>query len=171
MKLRQMEPKEVIVSGTRFYIKPFPAFKSANLTGELAAMLTPILSALAPLIDASAKDKEEGSLMDIDVKDAAPSIAKSFDGLSGDKVEMIMKKLLVQSRNIVVEISNEETGETEQEILNEDLVNEIFCGEVQDMFILAFEVIRLNFNGFFKKTATLFGKVGEVAEHKMHKIF
>lgn len=169
MALRQTEPKEVIVGGTKFYIKPFPAFKSANLTGELASLLTPILAALAPLVDASKEEGEEGSLMDVDVKDAAPSIAKSFEGFSGDKVEILLRKLLIQSRNIVVEIPDEE-GELEQEILNEDLVNEIFCGEVQDMFILAFEVIRLNFNGFFKKAAALFGKAGEVAEKKIRKI-
>lgn len=36
-----------------------------------------------------------------------------------------------------------------------------------DMFILAFEVIRTNYNGFFKKLGDRFGKVAEWAERTM----
>ena len=63
-----------------------------------------------------------------------------------------------------------ETGEYEQEILDMDIVNEIFCGDVQDMFILAFYVIRLNFNGFFKRLAGPSGKAGEALVKKMRTI-
>ena len=52
----------------------------------------------------------------------------------------------------VMDEDDVETGEYSQEILDMDIVNEIFCGDVQDMFILAFYVIRLNFNGFFQET-------------------
>mgnify|MGYP006918803675 FL=1 len=31
--------------------------------------------------------------------------------------------------------------------------NDIFAGDLQDMFMLAVEVIKVNFNGFFKKLA------------------
>jgi hypothetical protein len=51
-----------------------------------------------------------------------------------------------------------------------DIVNEIFCGDVQDMFILAFYVIRLNFNGFFKRLAGPSGKAGEALVKKMRTI-
>lgn len=162
MTLRQTESKHVIVGKRDFYIKPFPAMKSANLSGELASMLTPLLAALLPF----AKETEEGidSLMDIKVEEAIPEISKVFENLSGDKLELLLRKLLITSKNIVVEIESESTGEPEQTILNEDLLNELFCGEVQDMFLLAFEVIRLNFNGFFKKLGILFGKAGEAAK-------
>ena len=78
--------------------------------------------------------------------------------IDGDKLEKLMKKLLLGG-HITVEITNEE-GEIDGERLNEDLANEIFCGDVQDMFLLCFQVIKLNFNGFFKKFATLSGKAG-----------
>ena len=52
-------------------------------------------------------------------------------------------------------------------LLTEDLANEVFCTDVQDMFILAFEVIRTNYNGFFKKLGDRFGKVAERAEKTM----
>jgi hypothetical protein len=177
-RLRQTEPKQETIGDYNFYIRPFPAMVAANLTGDLASMLTPVLAALLPLVgngDGEGDGDSDGGLMDIDVDQAASSIAKSMDGFSGNKVEAMMRKLLVTHKNIAVEIPvydeyDTPTGEYEQEILGMDLVNEIFCGEVQDMFILAFYVIRLNFNGFFKKLAGRFGKAGEDLVKKTRKI-
>lgn len=142
--MKQFETKSKTINGNTFYIRPFPAFTAANLTGELAALVTPLLGALAPLIGGAGSEK---GLMDIDIDMAAPAVAGAFSSLSGDKLEMLMKKLLTKYNNISVELE----GENEAQKLNDDLANEIFCGDAQDMFILAFEVIRINFNGFFKK--------------------
>ena len=51
-------------------------------------------------------------------------------------------------------------GEKAQ-LLTEDLANEVFCEDVQEMFMLAFEVVRSNYNGFFKKLGDLFGPLME----------
>lgn len=173
-RLKQMEPTHEKIGDYDFYIRPFPAMVAANLTGELASLLTPVLAALIPLVG-NGDGEEDGGLLDVDVNTAAASMAKSMEGFSGAKVESMMKKLLVAHKNIAVEIpeldeDGIETGEAEQEILDMDLVNEIFCGEVQDMFILAFYVIRLNFNGFFKKLAGRFGKAGEALAKKTRQI-
>ena len=99
--LRQIDPKEVTVGGMQFYIRPFPAFKAANMTGELASVLAPIVSAVLPLVD---KDGEEGSgdLMDMDLKDPAvlAGVGHAFDGISGDKIEKLLRQLLTSGRNI-----------------------------------------------------------------------
>ena len=150
-RLRQTEPKKETIGDYNFYIKPFPAMVAANLTGDLASLLTPVLAALLPLVGNGNENQEDDNgdsgLMDIDVDQAAASMAKSMEG--EDDVE---------------------TGEFEQEILDMDLVNELFCGEVQDMFVLAFYVIRLNFNGFFKKLVGRFGKAGEALVKKTRQI-
>ena len=151
MALKQMETTKEIVGGFNFYISPFPAFKAANLTGELASVLAPLLGALAPLVS----DNKEGSLMDVDAAQAAEALSNCTN-ISGDKMEKLMQKLLLGG-HIVVELPDEE-GETKAQRLDIDTANEIFCGEVQDMFILCFHVIKLNFNGFFKKIAGLSGK-------------
>lgn len=39
MALKQMEATKVKVGGNNFFIKPFPAFKAANLTGELLSLI------------------------------------------------------------------------------------------------------------------------------------
>ena len=162
MGLKQLEPVMEHVGEYDFYITPFPAFKAANLTGELAAVLAPILGALVPLV--SDKDEDKG-LLDIDVQDAAQAMS-GLSCLSGDKVEMLMRKLLVGG-NITVEITDD-MGEKDAKRLDIDTANEIFCGEIQDMFILCFYVIRLNFNGFFKKFAALSGPVRSAKQ--THKI-
>ena len=150
MALKQMEPTKEKVGGYNFYIKPFAAFKAANLTGELASVLAPLLGALAPLVS----DQKEGSLMDIDAAQAAEALSNCTN-ISGDKMEKLMQKLLLGG-HIVVELPDEE-GETKAERLDMDIANEIFCGEVQDMFILCFEVVKVNFRGFFSKIADRFG--------------
>lgn len=161
MALKQVEPTVENVGENKFYITPFAAFKAANLTGELASVLAPILGVLAPLVG-------DGNLMDVDAGKAAEAMA-NCTAINGDKLEKLMKKLLLGG-HIVVELTDEE-GKTEGEKLNEDIANEIFCGDVQDMFVLCFHVIKLNFNGFFKKFAGLSGKEGSAEGKTPRKIF
>lgn len=168
--LKQTEPKEAIVDGVKFYIRPLPAFKAANLTGELASVLAPLFASFASLFNDNDKKENNDGLMDIEIEEAAPLVSKAFEGISGDKVEILLKKLLISNKNIAVKFEDEE-GEEEIEVLTEEIANEIFCGEVQSMFILAYHVIRLNFNGFFKKLAAPSGKAGEFIARKMRKVF
>lgn len=164
MKLKQMEPEVAAAGEYKFYITPFPAFKAANLTGELASVLAPLLGALAPLMPAAAGG--ENGLMDIDVEKAAGVMAGVE--IDGDQLEKLMKKLLLGG-HIVVEAEGE-SGETEPQRLDMDLANELFCGEVQDMFMLCFHVIKLNFNGFFKRFAARSGKAEPALKKEMRKI-
>lgn len=156
MAMKQMDPIKEKIGETNFYITPFPAFKAANMTGELASVLAPLLGVLAPLVGGST------GLMDIDAGQAAEAMA-NCTSINGDKLEKLMHKLLLGG-HIVAECENEE-GEMEPQRLTEDLANELFCGDVQDMFVLCFHVIKLNFNGFFKRLAAQSGKVG-LAEQK-----
>lgn len=166
MALKQMEPTEVQIGENKFYIRPFAAFKAANITGELASVLTPLFGAFAPLLK-DRKEDEEKDLMDIDAGDAAEAIA-NCSGISGDKLEKLMRKLLT-SGNIAVAFTDE-NGEAKGEKLTPELADEIFCGDVQDMFILCFHVIRLNYNGFFGQLSALSGKAGRTGRKIARKI-
>lgn len=141
------------VDGMGFYIKPFGAFKAANITGELAAVLAPLFGALAPLAG-QIQDKKAATLMDIDAGKAAEAISQC-SGIDGDRLEKMARKLLLGG-NVIVELEDED-GKCEQMVLENDLANELFCGKVQDMFVLCFHVIRLNFNGFFGNLSALSG--------------
>lgn len=155
--MKRMEVTEKRIGENVFYLKPFPAFTAANISGELAALITPMVSGLAPLLGGKATAAD---IMSVELEDAAPAITGAFSSLSGDKVERLMRKLLIENQNISVD--NPENGRTE--ILSMDLANEIFCGEVQDMFLLCFEVVKINFGGFFKKLGAQFGDLSGLTE-------
>lgn len=153
MALKQMEATNVKIGENTFFIKPFKAFEAVNLSGELTSVISPLVGAIAPLVgNENILDSE------VDVR----KVADSFSGIDidGNKLERLMKKLLLGG-NVVIEYEDE-SGETQQEALDQDLANEVFCGNVQDMFVLCIHVIKLNFNGFFKRLATLSGKAEQV---------
>ena len=150
--MKQFEAKERELCGCIFYVRPLPAFKAANISGELFGVLLPALGSLAPLVGAKG---DPASILDVDSDVAAKAFAKSASGLSGEKLEHLLKMLLTQHRNISFE-PLDKTGSKPQ-LLTEELANEIFCGDVQDMFILAFEVVKSNYGGFFGKLGSLFG--------------
>lgn len=164
--MKQMEATVVNVGETRCYITPFPAFKAANISGELASVLAPLLSSLFPLVGAM---KEEGkSVMDIDIDsidaERAAEAVMNCPMISGDKLEALMRKLLLGG-HIVVKVTNDE-GESEAQRLDMDLANELFCGEIQEMFTLCFHVVKLNYKGFFKKFAGLSGKLKSAGQEE-----
>jgi hypothetical protein len=136
--------KEKIIGGNTFKIRPFPAFIAANISGELGGVLAPVLAGAIPLVTGGKTD-----MMSLDIS----SFSGALSSLSGDKVESLLKKLLIQHGNISVVPA----GESEAERLDSDLANEIFCGSAQDMFILAYEVVGANFAGFFEKLGRRFG--------------
>lgn len=156
--LKQMEVIEKKIGDNTFYIKKFPAFTAVNISGELAAVLAPFIGGVAAVAGKGNAEAESGdnpvNILDTDIEDAMPVFIQAFSNLSGDKFERLMKKLLIDHKNVSVE---GESTDGEVKLLTYDIANEVFCGDVQDMFVLCFEVIKLNFNGFFKKIGTRFG--------------
>lgn len=167
--MKRMEVTEKTIGENTFYIRPFSAFVAANISGELSAVIAPLLGSLGPLlgdtdVNAAAqqlepdfgKDKAAvaADVLNMDVEKIMPVLATAFSSISGDKFEHLMKRLLVDNQNISVE---GEVTDGSTKILSKDLADEIFCGELQDMFILCFEVIKVNFGGFFRKLASQFG--------------
>lgn len=159
--MKQMEVTEKKIGESTFYIKPFPAFVSANISGELAALITPMLGGLAPLVGGLGDDGGSFDIGNVNIEDAMPAVSNAFAGLSGDKFEKLMKKLLIDHKNVSVEC---EATNGEAKVLTYDLANEVFCMEIEDMYILCFEVIRLNFGGFFKKLGARFGNLQAIVQ-------
>jgi hypothetical protein len=145
-----------------FYIRPFPAFLAANLSGDLASAISPAVAAIVPL---AAVWNGDSSVMNIDVSSFSGALA----GLSGDKVESLLRKLLTKHNNISARYAGDDEDEKPFDgvkPLDNDLANEVFCGSAQDMFILAAEVINANFGGFFEKLGAQFGLRRSTADMK-----
>lgn len=151
--LKQIEPKFVKLCDTDFAIYPFGAMKAANLSGELFKFFGPIVSGVVPLVLGS------DDVMEMDVKNAMPLVMGAFSVMDGDTVEKLLNKLLLGGNISCSYIS--ENGPV-QEKLSLDLLNAIFCQNIDDMYRLAYEVIKVNYAGFFEKLFN--GQSGKLKE-------
>lgn len=157
--MKQMEVTKKTINGTTFYIRPFPAFKAANISGELAGILMPVFAAIAPAFGGlaqggSAEDQDAAlaAAMEEDIDPYLPQIGKALSDLDGNKIEDMMRKLLVDYKNISYD---DEDGETSR--LTYEDADEIFCGNIAGMYKLCYEVIKVNFGGFFDLIGGQFG--------------
>ena len=161
--MKRTTPESVTVNDTVFYIFPFSAFTAANLSGEVIALVGPVVGSFLPLVGKGKgnaqnvdpdEQAQESSILDveIDTDEAGKAVANASSNLSGDKVERLLRKLLVDNGNIAYENEN---GKRER--LTMDVADELFCGSAQGLFVLAFHVIKVNYSGFFGKLPTLFG--------------
>lgn len=153
--MKRMEVTEKVIGENTFYINPFPAFTAASISGELTTLLAPALVGIAPLIgnlqtSGNAEADEETDVMNVDVDSLLTVFASAVSGLSGERIERMMTRLLVENGNISIE--GEATG-GEVKRLTKDLADEVFCMNLQDMFALCYEVIKVNFGGMIAKLA------------------
>ncbi len=156
---KMMQPTEQKIGGNTFYIYPLPAFMAANLSADVISLLAPLIGGIAGALgtrDAGLGESkgESKGLMDMDVSEAAPHIAGAFSSLSADKTERLLRNLLM-NKNVVVK----QEGSADVDYLTEDKCNEIFCGNVQNMFVLAFHVIKVNYGDFFESIGSRSGSV------------
>ena len=142
--MKQLEPIYKKVGEDEFCIFPMSAFAAANLSGNLIKTIAPAITVLMSMFDGkSINDIAETQINDID----GEAIAAAFAGIDGDKLEKLLKQTLLGGSRISV--TNDDYPEGQR--LTEDIINELFCLNVQNMFVLAFHVIMANYSGFFKK--------------------
>lgn len=156
--LKRIEPKIVTICDVEFAIYPFGAMKAANLSGELGKFFGPIVSGIIPLFGNMKPGESKDTIDDflsIDLKDALPLVTEAFASLDGDIVEKLLRKLLLGG-NIKCRYRDDK-GNLETSTLTQDFLDEIFCQDVGELYRLAYEVISLNYAGFFKKLAARFG--------------
>lgn len=178
--MKRTEVEEYKIGENRFFVRRFPAFTAANISGELIRVLSPILSTVAVALgnfDASAIDTTNMTLddiskmdisnvMDMDIEKIVPSLSNALAGVSGNELQEIIEKLIVRYDNVSV---NCEATDWNTARMTKDLADEVFCGDIQDMYILCFYVIKLNFRNFFKRFGSLFGsRTGDEMTEKEH---
>lgn len=161
MGLKRTEKTKITIGDYDFYVSKFGAFKSANLSGELVRLFTPIIASIVP---AASKllggDDDSQSIFDKKIDEGleslAPALAGAFDNLSGNQLEALMRKLLIEERNISF-VEKDCMDLNRVKVMEWEDADELFCGDLQDMYQLAIKVIQLNYKGFFKKLAAQYG--------------
>lgn len=161
MGLKRTEKTKITIGDYDFYVSKFGAFKSANLSGELVRLFTPIIASIVPAASVLlGGDEESQSILDKDIdkgfESLAPALAGAFNNLSGKQIEELMRKLLIEERNISF-VEKDCMDPNKVRIMEWEDADELFCGDLQDMYQLAIKVIQLNYKGFFKKLAAPYG--------------
>lgn len=136
--MKNQQPIKKEIGGYTFYIRPMSAMRCAYVSGELATVLVPLVTTLLPLAGGE-------EISDKTVVESAPAIAGAFSTLSGEKVQKLLSALLIEDGCIGVE-GPDINGAV---FLDKDTLNTVFAGNAQNMFILAFHVININFGDFF----------------------
>lgn len=171
--MKQLDPIKKTISGVDFYITPFPALKAANLSGEIFSLIGPLISGFVPVIQtvrANPDMEPVEAVSKMDMADLMPGIVDAMQHMSGDRIEGLLKKLLIMNQNVACEYDYEgEDGEIHhvKGRLNGDMLNEIFCQDVYGMYRLAGEVIAINYGSFFENMTTRFGRGGQKLKVKM----
>ena len=143
---------EVKIDGTSFFVAPFPVFAAVRITAMLSKVLAPVLGGLIALLGESADEEAEDDLGN-EIKSAIPSFVEAMSSTNPADFERLFRELLVNSRNIAFQDDEHTTGE----ILTEDYLNAMFAGDSQNLYILAYHVLKVNFRGFFEKFSSLSG--------------
>ena len=146
--MKQMETIRRTVGDIEFLITPFDAFYAAGLSGELGRFFGPMLTGIIPIF--LSNDDETNKK---DVKELIPLVTSGFDSLQSNNVIELLKKLIINRQNVAY--IDPEDGEVK--LLKMDSANEIFCQDIQNMYLLAYYVIEANYSGFFEKLLAPFG--------------
>lgn len=153
--MKQMEVTKKKIGECTFYIKPFPAFKAATISGTIAKTLGPLLGGLSGFL----KDGEDATdIMNSKMEDILPAVAGALGELDPDAAEALIQKLIVDYKNVSV---CGEITENEVETLTYELADEVFCGDLMNMLRLCFEVCKVNFGGFFSNLNIQSGNLQE----------
>lgn len=164
--LKQIEPHRVQIGDIEYAIYPFPAFKSAGISGDLIKFAGPLVTGIAPFLSGS--DAINKFLND-DLSKTLPLISGALQTLESSSVEHILMELLVVYRNISLEYRDENNKVVQKELTRE-VADDLFIGRLQDMVRLAVEVVKLNYKGFFTGLLTQSGSQGDLLQAYASKI-
>lgn len=155
---KSLEPTYVTYEDVTYAIYPFPAMTAVEVSGDLASFLGPIFSALIPLFSgASGQTQDElgasalGNLSKMNNEQVVPMIKDALTGVDGKTVRAMMTKLLIAYDNITCEYEDPDRGVLVQKKLTAGLLDELFIGNLDSMLLLAIDVVKVNFAGFFEK--------------------
>jgi hypothetical protein len=136
---KRIQTTEIAIGENVFYVRKFRALAAARISGDVIALLAPALGGI------SGENAEDNVLS---------RIAAGLKDLSGDRLEALLKELLIDEGCISYE----------GDILTADTLDEVFCGDVAGLFRLAIEIIKLNYQSLFTLLGDQFGSRAEAVK-------
>ncbi|MBE6725093.1 MAG: hypothetical protein E7576_07890 [Ruminococcaceae bacterium] len=161
--LKRTESTQFDIGEYSFYVTPFPAMKSAGIAADVAKVIGPALGGFISLVGGNGTEEANADnlLAGIDSQKAVSVIGEALSSLNGDEMERIISRLLLDNNN--VSVSGPYT-DFKAVRMNREAFDEVFCCEAQNIFVLCWDVINLNYKSFFKNIALQFGNQTESTE-------
>ena len=152
--MKRDDNKKVTLGGYNFYIYPFGAMRAAHISGDLFGVAAPLVAAIASLLSANGLDDSNESIMDMDAGKAIRYIIPAFSTINGETVEKLIRLLIIKYQNVAYDTDEDQVAKW----LDENEVDIVFRRDLPNLYMLAWEVIKLNFGGFFEMLSNLFGE-------------
>lgn len=141
-----MQTETIIVGNEEFTAMKMNAFEANKILLRLNKVVLPVLGGLT-------KAQGTGNLMDADLTEAAGIIAEN---LTEDVMDNIVLPMFEGSRVYMVD--------KKVFIKNAQGINQAFTSDnLFDLYVLIWEVLKLNFSAFFQKAAANFGNLTAAA--------
>lgn len=149
MKVARFDVKNKKIGENTFYVRPLPPLTALRLYGDLQKTLTASLR--GGLTTKGESDSITETLLNSDIN-IGNIIAQLGANFNGEVLTQFTERLLDKDY-----VSVKPKGETEAVVLDEQMVNELFTGNILEMFKLEFFVIEVNFGDFFDLIPNLSG--------------
>lgn len=140
------EIKLKTVNDVVFHVQCFDPFAALRVLGDLQRVLSPIVGSMVG--SANATDVESINILSKSISNICNGLHEYVDG------DTLVKLIEMLVREDYISVSIE--GGTPKR-LSKDLVNLVFNGNPGGVLELAYEVVKVNYGGFFTIFKTLFG--------------
>jgi hypothetical protein len=149
MRQAKFEVKNRKIGANTFYVRAFPALEGLKLYGDLQKAVTAALKG-GLTSNGETEDMKEALLgAQINIGAILAQLGESFNG----EVLAQFSERLLDAEYVSVKIK----GETEAVMLTEDVINELFTGNLVEMLKLEKFIIEVNFGDFFALIPNLSG--------------
>ena len=161
MKIKNRVAAEHVIGEYKFYIHYFGAWTAQRIGLRFKDILARATASAAVEIGGVMKNMETENFFDLEANAAlVPALIKIMRELDTSTLEDLTKELIINHKNIAFEPDGY-TGSPDPRILDYDAADQIFSGDLQDMYILIAHVLKANYESFFVKGQALFGSLKE----------
>lgn len=155
MELASFEYKEKEIGGKSYKVRAMPPLKALELLGDLQAVFTTGLNGKI-----TAEGQEAKSLIDRDIN-AGAIIAGIGKNLKGPALVGFAQRLINEDY-----VNVKEAGQEDYERVTAAKFNNIFTGNLKNMFLLMHFILEVNYGDFFESVPSLTGLVEALGTKK-----
>ena len=156
MKIKDRLAAEETIGEYKFYIRYFGAWTAQRIGLKFKDVFTKAAAVAAPEIAEAMKNLDSENAFDLEVNsDLIPALIKILGEMDIKTLEELTQEVIIKHKNVAF-VHEDHTGK-EPEPLTYEKADQIFSGDLQDMYILIACVIKANYRNFLDRLVTQYG--------------